>query len=141
MCRLLRGEYHDPRLRRGGGLARTRSPRMRPARDASGVALAYSTRNVAVEMLWLEMCGEERDLVASGNGVYGGGGPREVAAVVVVVTAELRGRTMGGEEGVKIKRRLGKDAAAVEDARLRVWVWMLWSDDDDAQLKTVLLCG
>ena len=65
------------------------------------------------------MCGDERDLVASGNGVYGGGGPR--LAVVVVVTAELRGRTTGGEDGVRRKGRLGQAAAVAEDARLRVW--------------------
>ena len=47
-------------------------------------------------MFWWEICGDERDLVVSGNAVYGGGGPRVVAAVVaVVVTAELRGRTTG----------------------------------------------
>ena len=56
---------------------------------------AYCTRNVADEMFWWEICGDERDLVVSGNAVYGGGGPRAVAAVVavvvvVVVTVELR---------------------------------------------------
>jgi len=96
------------------------------------------------------MCGEERDLVASGKGVYGGGGPRVVAAVgvVVVVTVELRGRTMGGEDGVKRKGRVGKAAAVAEDARLRVGVPVLWPavlwPDEDARLGTVgglLLCG
>lgn len=91
-------------------------------------------------MFWWEMCGEERDLVASGNGVYGGGGPTAVAGVavvvVVVVTAELRGGTTGGANanGVKRKGPLGKAAAVVEDARLRGCV--LWPDDD-ARLRTV----
>ena len=40
-------------------------------------------------MFWWEICGDERDLVVSGNAVYGGGGPRAVV-VVVVVTVELR---------------------------------------------------
>jgi hypothetical protein len=87
-------------------------------------------------MFWWEMCGEERDLVASGNGVYGGGGPTAVAGVagvvvvVVVGTAELRGGTAGGANanGVKRKGPLGKAAAVVEDARLRGCV--LWPDDD-----------
>ena len=75
------------------------------------------------------MCGDERDLVGSGNAVYGGGGPRVTAAavvaavVVVVVTVELRGRTTGGASGVKRKGPLGKAAAVfVDDARLRDWV-------------------
>lgn len=81
------------------------------------------------------MCGEERDLVASGEGVYGGGGP---SVVVVVVRAELRGRTMGGEDGVKRKGGLGKAAAVADDARLRVRVLAaLWTDDDDAPLRAV----
>lgn len=90
---------------------------------------AYCTRNVADEMFWWEMCGEERDLVVSGNGVYGGGGPT-VAVVVVVVTVGLRGGTTDGANanGVKRKGPLGKAAAVVEDARLRGWV--LWPDDD-----------
>jgi hypothetical protein len=95
-------------------------------------------------MFCWEMCGEERDLVARGNGVYGGGGPRvatveAVVTVVVVVgvTAELRGRTMGGEDGVKRKGRLGIAAAVPEDARLRVWV--PWPDEDeDARLRIVV---
>jgi hypothetical protein len=98
----------------------------------------YCTRNVAVvEMFGWAMCGEERDLVASGKGVYGGGGPRVAAGVVVVVvvTAELRGRTTGGVDGVKRKGGLGKAAAVVEEARLRVWVLALWTDDDDTPLK------
>jgi hypothetical protein len=88
------------------------------------------------------MCGEERDLVVSGNGVYGGGGPTVAAAasavvvVVVVVTAELRGGTMGGANANDVKRKgpLGKAAAVVEDARLRGWA--LWPDDD-ARLRPV----
>lgn len=92
---------------------------------------------------WVEMCGEERDLVASGNGVYGGGGPRvameaaAVVVVVVVVTAELRGRKMGGEDGVKGKGRLGEAAAVAKDARLRVWV-VLWPADEDARLRIIV---
>ncbi len=64
-------------------------------------------------MLW-ERCDDERDLVASGKGVYGGGEPR----------LELRGRTTGGEDGVKRKGwdRKGEGAAVVDDARLRVRV-------------------
>jgi hypothetical protein len=88
-------------------------------------------------MFWWEICGEERDLVVSGNGVYGGGGPTVVAAVaVVVVTVELGGGTTGGANanGVKRKGPLGKAAAVVEDARLRGWV--LWPDDE-ARLRTV----
>ncbi len=92
-----------------------------------GCVCAYCTRNVADEMFWWEMCGEERDLVVSENGVYGGGGPR-----VAVVSVELRGSTTGGEDGVKTLKRkgpLGKTAAAVaEDARLRGGV--LWPDED-----------
>lgn len=65
-----------------------------------------------------ERCEEERDFAVSGNGVYGGGGPR---AVVV----GLRGPTMGGLEGVKRKGRFEKDAAVAEDARLRVSVLLL----------------
>jgi hypothetical protein len=87
-------------------------------------------------MFWWEMCGEERDLVVRGNGVYGGGGPRVVvvvaaaaaaAVVVLLLTAELSGRTMGAgnetnADGVKRKGPLGKAAAVVvEDARLRGW--------------------
>jgi len=91
-------------------------------------------------MFWWEMCGEDRDLVVSGNGVYGGGGPRmaAIAAVVeVVVTAELRGRTTGGAADGVAKRKgpLGNEAAVVEDARLRDWV-VLWPDDD-GRLRTV----
>jgi hypothetical protein len=87
------------------------------------------------------MCGEDRDLVVSGNGVYGGGGPRAVAAVVavVVVTAELCGRTTGGVNADDVKRKgpLGKAAAVVvEDARLRGWCVVLWPADDDARLRT-----
>src|SRR5712671_3601092 len=78
----------------------------------------YFARNVAVEMFW-ERCDEDRDLADSGCGVYGGGGPR---AVVVA----LRGRTVGGEEGVKRRKgRVGKDAAVAEEARLRAWVVLL----------------
>lgn len=105
--------------------------------------MVYCTRNAADEMFWWEeMCGEERDLVASGNGVYGGGGPSvatEAAAmlVVVVVTAEVRERTMGGEDGVKAKGRLGMAAAVAEDARLRVLV-VLWPADEDARLRIVV---
>jgi hypothetical protein len=111
---------------------------------------AYCTRNVADEMFCWEMCGEERDLVGSGNGVYGGGGPRVAVlmavvvvavVVVVVVRAELRGRTStggpGGANGVFVKRKgpLGKAAAVVvEDARLRGRV--LWPDDE-ARFRTV----
>jgi len=70
----------------------------------------YCTRNVAVadKMFWWEMCGEERDLVVSGNGVYGGGEPTVVAVVavvVVVVTAELRGGMMGGMNVKGVKRK------------------------------------
>jgi hypothetical protein len=76
-------------------------------------------------MFCWDMWGEERDLVASGNGEYGGGGPR-LAVAIVVVTVELRGSTTGGEDGVKIKGRLGKAAAVlVEDARLRGGGWVL----------------
>jgi hypothetical protein len=95
-------------------------------------------------MFWWEMCGEERDLAVSGNGVYGGGGPTVVVVgmaavvvavvvvvVVVVVTAELRGRTMGGTNGVKRKGPLGNAAVVVEDARLR-------PADDDARLRTIV---
>jgi len=87
------------------------------------------------------MCGEERDLVASGNGVYGGGGPRlavvAVAVAIVVVTVESRGSTTGGGDGVKRKGRLGKAAAVlVEDARLRGGGWVLWPDED-ARMRTV----
>lgn len=102
-------------------------------------------------MFWWEMCGDERDLVGSGNAVYGGGGPRVTAAAVVVVvvvdTAELRGRTTGGASGVKRKGPLGKAVAVfVEDARLRDWV-LLWPDDDDASqprlrgVRAILLPG
>src|SRR6266478_7912618 len=98
-----------------------------------GCVCAYCTRNVADEMFWWEMCGEERDLVVSENGVYGGGGPR-----VAVVSVELRGSTTGGEDGVKTLKRkgpLGKTAAAVaEDARLRGGE--LWPDED-ALLRVV----
>ena len=103
-------------------------------------ACVYWTKNDAVEMFCWDMCVEERDLVVSGKGVYGGGGPR-VAVVVVVVTAavvevpaELRGRTMGGEEGVKRKGGLGKAAAVAEEARRRVWALC---PDEDARLRTV----
>ena len=104
---------------------------------------AYCTRNVADEIFWWEMCGEERDLVVSGNGVYGGGGPT-VAVVVVVDTAELGGGRTGGVNGNDVKRKgpLGKVAAVVDDARLRVRVLR---PDDDARLRAVgamtLLCG
>lgn len=55
----------------------------------------YWARKVAVEML-CEMCDDERDFVASsGKGVYGGGEPR--------LDIELRGRTTGGDDGVKRK--------------------------------------
>ena len=98
-------------------------------------ACVYCTRNVAVEMFCWDMCGEERDFVVSGKGVYGGGGPRVAAVVVVVVaaavvevTAELRGRTVGGEEGVKRKGGLGNAAAVAEEARRRVWA--LCPDED-----------
>jgi hypothetical protein len=99
----------------------------------------YCTRNVAVEMFCWDMCGEDRDLVVSGKGVYGGGGPRVAAAAVVVVvvvgvTAELRGRTTGGEEGVKRKGGLGKAAAVAEEARRRVWAQC--PDEEDARLRT-----
>jgi hypothetical protein len=69
----------------------------------------YCAMNVAVEM-FCERCDDERDLVASGKGVYGGGGPR--------LAVELRGRTMGGEQGVKIKG--WEEDAVAEVARLRV---------------------
>ena len=92
-------------------------------------------------MFCWDMCGEDRDLVVSGKGVYGGGGPRVAAAsaavvvvvVVVGVTAELRGRTTGGEEGVKRKGGLGKAAAVAEEARRRVWALC---PDEDARLRT-----
>ena len=99
-------------------------------------ACVYCTRNVAVEMFCWDMCGEDRDLVVSGKGVYGGGGPRVAAAAVVVVvgvTAELRGRTTGGEEGVKRKGGLGKAAAVAEEARRRVWAQC---PDEDARVRT-----
>ena len=100
-------------------------------------------------LFWWDMCGEERDLVGRGNGVYGGGGSRvvvvvaaaaetAVAVVMVVVTAELFGCTVGGAGGVKRKGPLGKAAVVVEEARLRGWV--LWPPDDDdasARLRTV----
>jgi hypothetical protein len=99
-----------------------------------------------------EMCGEERDLVVNANGVYGGGGPRVAVSaaaaavvavvVVVVVTAELRGRPTGGADGVvKRKGPLGKAAAVAENARRRRdWavVVLLWPDEEDARLRTVL---
>ena len=93
-------------------------------------------------LLWWEICGEERDLVVRGNGVYGGGGPTVVMAVaaavvvvVVVVTVELRRRTTdtGGANDVKRKGPLGKAGVVVEDARLRGWV--LWPADDDASAR------
>ena len=70
------------------------------------------------------MCVEERDLVGSAKGVYGGGGPTVAAAaaaavVVVAVRVKLSGRTTGGADGVKRKGPLGKAAVVVEDARLR----------------------
>lgn len=96
------------------------------------------------------MCGEERDLAVSGNSVYGGGGPKvaalvaAVAAVVVVVVVavraeELRGRTMGGADGVKRKGPLGKAGVVAEDARLRFGGWVvLWLDDDaGGRLRTM----
>ena len=76
-------------------------------RMRSGV---YCAKNVAVEM-FSERCDDERDLVARGKGVYGGGEPR--------LDMELRGRTMGGEQGVK--RKGWEEGAAVADvARLRM---------------------
>jgi hypothetical protein len=101
-------------------------------------------------MFWWEMCGEERDLVVSGNGVYGGGGPTVAASVVVVVVVvvvtveELRGRTTGAgganADGVKRKGPLGKAAVVlVEDARLRGWAVVLWPDDDaSARLRAAV---
>jgi hypothetical protein len=87
----------------------------------------YCARNVAVEMV-CERCEEERDFAVSGNGVYGGGGPRAVAV-------GLRGPTMGGLEGVKRKGRFGKDAVVSEDARLRVSVLLL--PDEHVRLLSV----
>ena len=76
--------------------------------------------------------------MVSGKGVYGGGGPRVAAVVVVVavveVTAELRGRTVGGEDGVKRKGGLGNAAAVAEEARRRVWALC---PDEDARLRAV----
>ena len=82
-------------------------------RMRSGV---YCARNVAVEM-FCDRFDAECDLVASGKGVYGGGGPR-------LDEEEFRGRTMGGVHGVK---RKGWDSvAAVADvARLRMGVRLL----------------
>lgn len=66
--------------------------------------------------MFCERCDDERDLVASGKGVYGGGEPR--------LEMELRGRTTGGVDGVKRKGwdRKGEGAAVADDARLRVGV-------------------
>jgi hypothetical protein len=65
--------------------------------------------------------------------------------VVVVVTAELelRGRPTGGAADGVVKRKgpLGKAAAVAENARRRRdWavVVLLWPDEEDARLRTVL---
>jgi hypothetical protein len=75
------------------------------------------------------MCEDESDLVASasGNGVYGGGEPR-------MMKEDLDGSTMGGDDGVKRKERVGKGMPVAVDARLRVWVLMT---DDGVRLRNV----
>lgn len=59
--------------------------------------------------------------------MYGGGEPS--------LDVELRGSTMGGEDGVKRKDRVGKEPVVAEDARLRIWV--LQVVDEDVRLRTV----
>ena len=63
-----------------------------------------------------ERCDDERDLATRGKGVYGGGEPR--------LDMDLRGRTTGGEDGVKRKGwdRKGEGTAVAEEARLRMGV-------------------